>query len=72
MCRTTLQRAFRLALTASGVTKQAHIHTLRHYTISGLCRPGLKLRCRARFLTELLSIWRGCLTRHSPARITGL
>ena len=28
--RTTLQRAFRLALQASGVTKQAHVHTLRH------------------------------------------
>jgi len=30
MCRTTLQRAFRLALDASGVKKAAHIHTLRH------------------------------------------
>jgi len=28
--RTTLQVAFRLALKASGVTKAAHIHTLRH------------------------------------------
>ena len=27
MCRTTLQRAFRLALDASGVKKHAHIHT---------------------------------------------
>ena len=31
MCRTTLQRAFRLALKASGVSKAAHPHTLRHY-----------------------------------------
>ena len=29
MCRTTLQRAFRLALQASGVKKDAHVHTLR-------------------------------------------
>jgi integrase len=29
MCRSTLQRAFRLALRASGVQKDAHIHTLR-------------------------------------------
>jgi len=31
MCRSTLQRAFRLALRASGVKKDAHPHTLRHY-----------------------------------------
>jgi hypothetical protein len=29
MCRTTLQRAFRLALRASGIKKAAHIHSLR-------------------------------------------
>ncbi|HEX9760860.1 MAG TPA: tyrosine-type recombinase/integrase, partial [Candidatus Acidoferrales bacterium] len=28
MCRSTLQRAFRLALHASGIQKAAHIHTL--------------------------------------------
>ena len=31
LCHTTLQRAFRLALAASGIKKRAHIHTLRHY-----------------------------------------
>ncbi len=31
MCRTTLQRAFRLALEASGVKKAAHIHSLRQH-----------------------------------------
>jgi hypothetical protein len=29
MNRSTLQRAFRLALQASGIQKAAHIHTLR-------------------------------------------
>jgi hypothetical protein len=33
MCRSTLQRAFRLALKSSGVKKAAHVHTLRHSLI---------------------------------------
>ena len=37
MCRTTLQRGFRLALRASGIKKAAHIHSLRHsYATCGL------------------------------------
>ena len=44
MCRTTLQRAFRLALDASGVKKAAHIHTLRHSYATHLLEQGENLR----------------------------
>jgi len=44
MCRTTLQRAFRLALQASGVKKHAHIHTLRHSYATHLLEQGENLR----------------------------
>jgi integrase/recombinase XerD len=42
--RTTLQRAFRLALQASGVKKQAHVHTLRHSYATHLLEQGENLR----------------------------
>jgi integrase/recombinase XerD len=44
MCRTTLQRAFRLALQASGVKKAAHVHTLRHSYATHLLEQGENLR----------------------------
>ena len=44
MCRTTLQRAFRLALRASGVKKAAHIHSLRHSYATHLLEQGENLR----------------------------
>jgi integrase len=44
MSRTTLQRAFRLALRASGVKKAAHIHTLRHSYATHLLEQGENLR----------------------------
>ena len=44
MSRTTLQRAFRIALKASGVKKQAHIHTLRHSYATHLLEQGENLR----------------------------
>ncbi|HNA30680.1 MAG TPA: tyrosine-type recombinase/integrase [Thiobacillaceae bacterium] len=44
MCRTTLQRAFRLARVASGVKKAAHIHSLRHSYATHLLEQGENLR----------------------------
>jgi integrase/recombinase XerD len=44
MCRTTLQRAFRLALKACGIPKQAHVHTLRHSYATHLLEQGENLR----------------------------
>lgn len=44
MCRSTLQRAFRLALRASGVKKAAHIHSLRHSYATHLLEQGENLR----------------------------
>jgi site-specific recombinase XerD len=44
MCRSTLQRAFRLALQQSGVRKAAHIHSLRHSYATHLLEQGENLR----------------------------
>ena len=44
MCRSTLQRAFRLALKASSVKKDAHVHTLRHSYATHLLEQGENLR----------------------------
>lgn len=44
MDRATLQRAFRLALLASGVKKAAHPHTLRHSYATHLMENGENLR----------------------------
>lgn len=42
--RTTLQKAFRCALHQSGVTKAAHVHTLRHSFATHLLEAGVNLR----------------------------
>jgi integrase len=44
MCRSTLQRGFRLALQASGIKKAAHVHTLRHSYATHLLEQGENLR----------------------------
>jgi integrase/recombinase XerD len=42
--RTALQRAFRCALQQSGVSKAAHVHTLRHSFATHLLEAGVNLR----------------------------
>lgn len=44
MCRSTLQRAFRLALRASGIKKAVHVHSLRHSYATHLLEQGENLR----------------------------
>ena len=44
MCRSTLQRAFRLAREASGIQKDCHVHTLRHSYATHLLEQGENLR----------------------------
>lgn len=44
MCRSTLQRGFRLALKASGVQKDAPVHRLRHSYATHLLEQGENLR----------------------------
>jgi integrase/recombinase XerD len=44
MCRSTVQRGFRLALKASGIKKSAHVHTLRHSYATHLLEQGENLR----------------------------
>jgi site-specific recombinase XerD len=44
MSLSALQRSFRLALEASGVKKEAHVHTLRHSYATNLLERGENLR----------------------------
>lgn len=42
--RSSLQSAFRRALTRSGIAKRAHVHTLRHASATHLLEAGVNLR----------------------------
>jgi integrase len=71
MCRSTLQRAFRLALRASGVKKDAHPHTLRHYADLRTMPTGTGLCVEPAFWHGVLPVESHLLARHSLAGLRG-
>jgi site-specific recombinase XerD len=60
ICESSVQRAFRVALQASGIQKQASVHTLRHSWATHLLEAGVNLR--------LIQGWLG----HSSPKTTAI